>query len=61
MRPTPAASPTPTPLIHVVKQGEWLDLIARRYGISLDELIRVNRIQDPNRIEVGQKLIIPRR
>lgn len=47
------------PGAHVVQLGDTLYGIARRYNVSVNELIRVNGITDPNRITVGQTLIIP--
>ncbi len=47
--------------IHIVKRGETLSGIAARYGVSVRDLVRVNRIRNRNRIYVGQRLIIPKR
>jgi membrane-bound lytic murein transglycosylase D len=44
---------------HTVKRGESLGSIARKYGVSSDELARLNRIRNANRISVGTELIIP--
>ncbi|GAB4225688.1 MAG: amidase activator ActS [Acidobacteriota bacterium] len=46
-------------VVHVVRRGETLWRIARTYGVPLDELARANGIDDPSRIEVGQRLIVP--
>jgi len=43
-------------LVHVVKKGEHLSGIARRYGSNLAELMRLNGLGDENRIFVGQQL-----
>ena len=43
---------------HVVQQGEILSMIARRYGMSLDELCRLNRITPKTVIHPGQKLMV---
>ncbi len=45
--------------VHVVQRGESLSTIARRYQVDPVELARRNGIVDPNRIYVGQRLIIP--
>ena len=45
--------------VHVVAGGEKLAVIARSYGVSLDELINYNDITDPNFIFSGQRLLIP--
>lgn len=43
---------------HVVKQGETLYRISKRYSISEPELIRLNGLKDKTRIFVGQTLRI---
>lgn len=48
-------------LEYIVKKGDSLGLIAKNHNISKTELIELNKIADPNKIRVGQKLIIPRR
>ncbi len=45
--------------IHRVQPGETLDAIARRYGTTRQELIATNRLNNPNRILVGQRITIP--
>ena len=46
---------------HQVRRGETLSIIASKYGVSSSEIIRVNGIRNPNRIEVGQLLVVPMR
>jgi LysM repeat protein len=43
----------------VVEKGDTLFKIAESCGVSLDEIVRLNQIEDPDRIEVGQRLTIP--
>lgn len=45
--------------VHFVARGENLTMIARRYGVSLWAIARANGITNPNRIYVGQRLLIP--
>lgn len=47
------------PAIHVVQTGEVLSTIAEKYGVSLDELVAVNRLANPDLVSPGTKLIIP--
>jgi LysM repeat protein len=56
-----AASPVSTvgQRIHVVREGETLEAIARMYGVTVDELAQANGIDDPNALSVGQALVIP--
>lgn len=44
---------------HKVQRGESLTGIAARYGVSPDEVAKLNRIKDANRIYVGMELVIP--
>ena len=45
-------------VVHVVRKGETLGEIARRYGVPWRQIARDNNIRDPNRIRAGQKLRI---
>ena len=45
--------------IYVINYGESLSAIAQRYGVKLDELMRINHINDARSISPGQRLIIP--
>lgn len=42
---------------HIVKPGETLFRISRRYGIEVEKLMKMNKLPD-DIIEVGQKLIV---
>ena len=44
---------------HTVEKGQTLWRIASTYGVSVEDIARVNNIQDPNTIEAGQRLFIP--
>ena len=44
---------------HTIKKGESLAVIARKYKISVATIQVANKIKNPNRISVGQKLLIP--
>lgn len=60
----PAASPAPAspePPVHLVLRGESLSGIARRYGTTVQALVERNGLPDPDRIEVGQRLLLPGR
>lgn len=46
--------------VHIANQGETAYSIAKRYAISVDNLIEVNPGFDPAHIQVGQKIAIPR-
>ncbi len=44
---------------HRVRQGQTLGAIARRYGVSIDDLRRVNRLDRSGLIMIGQRLKVP--
>ena len=44
---------------HVVKEGDTIYSIARRYGTSADTLMKINKIDLPTKIRPGTKLLIP--
>ena len=46
--------------IYVVKSGDTLYGIARRYGVTVDALAQANQLQNPSLLSVGQALLIPR-
>lgn len=56
----PASSTTAFSDRHRVNRGENLSEIARRYGVSINEILQVNPRVDRNRIVAGQWLEIPR-
>ena len=46
-------------VIYTAKPGDTLYAIGARYGLTPEALARFNRIPDPNRIAVGQEILIP--
>lgn len=50
---------TGTRFIYTVQRGDTLGTIAARYGVSVNDLVNLNNIKNPNLIEVGQQLVIP--
>lgn len=56
---SPSPSPTPSLLLYTIQDGDTLASIAVAYGVTMDELIAVNGISDPNMIHPGQALAIP--
>lgn len=53
-------SSRPSMLFYVVQPGDTLWKIARQYQITVDNLARANQVPDPDRIDNGQKLLIPK-
>jgi hypothetical protein len=57
----PTAVPAPTATVYVVKSGDTMSKIAKKFGVSLDDLIAANkdRIKNPDKLAVGDEVIIP--
>ncbi|MGI5868732.1 MAG: LysM peptidoglycan-binding domain-containing protein [Kiritimatiellia bacterium] len=44
---------------HEVEAGQTLSVIAREYGVTMNEIMQENNIRNPELIRVGDKLLIP--
>ena len=47
-------------IIYVVKEGDTLWKIAKRFGSTVNDIVRVNGIERPDKLNVGEKIYIPR-
>jgi spore germination protein len=45
--------------IHVIQRGENLFTIARRYGVSIEDISLANQLENPNQLVIGQSLVVP--
>lgn len=58
----PEGAPTPTPrrhpVVHIVQPGEYLELIADHYGVTVRAIKDANKLTS-DLIHPGQKLVIP--
>ncbi|PMQ01124.1 MAG: peptidoglycan-binding protein LysM [Dictyoglomus sp. NZ13-RE01] len=52
-------SETYTQIVYEVKVGDTIIGIGQKFSINWRELARINNLKDPNKLYVGQKLIIP--
>jgi LysM repeat protein len=59
--PAATATPTvtPTPIVHVVQEGDTLGAIAFQYGVSVEAIQTANGIENPQFLQIAQELIIP--
>lgn len=59
----PEPAPTPLPaqgyINYKVKWGDTLESIAYRFGTTVEELVRINNLTNPNLIYIGQILKVP--
>jgi len=61
--PPPAATATTAPIAnqkrYVVQSGDTLSGIAAQYGVTVQQIIDANSLQNPDLVLPGQELIIP--
>lgn len=57
--PTPTPTSTPEAFVYVVQGGDTLGSIASEFGTSLNAIIAVNELEDPNVLSIGQQIEIP--
>lgn len=60
-RATPVSSLplAPEGMTHVVGTGDTLWKIAQSYGVTVRDVMQANHLMDANRIDIGQRLVIP--
>ena len=46
--------------VYVVAKGDNPVAIAKKFKVSYDDLIALNHIEDPRKLQIGQKLLIPK-
>ncbi len=61
LQPSPTLSPTPsaTPVLHTIREGEMLGVIAFRYGVTVQAILTANPGVDPQFLRIGDALVIP--
>ncbi|OQY49202.1 MAG: hypothetical protein B6242_00135 [Anaerolineaceae bacterium 4572_78] len=58
--PIPSPTPSPTQIVHEVRSGDNLGIMANLYGVSVDEILAVNIHLSPQTIlHIGDKIVIP--
>lgn len=55
----PVEMPEDGPPTVVVESGDTLGEIAKRFDRTVEEFMRANGIDDPNKLAVGQQLVVP--
>ena len=54
-----AKTPSPSGKTYVVKKGDTPVGIAKKFKVSYSDLIALNHIDDPRKLKIGQKLLVP--
>ena len=49
----------PEPNVYAIERGDSLEKIAKSYGTTTAELQKLNNISDPNKVQIGQKIVLP--
>jgi LysM repeat protein len=52
-------STTPSGPVHIIAKGETLTVIAKHYKVTVPDLLKVNKIADVRRLQIGQTLALP--
>lgn len=50
---------TPAKVTHTIRRGDTVWDLSTRYRVSMDAILTENSINDPTRLSIGQKLVIP--
>lgn len=56
---TPASPPKSKARYHVVRRGDTLYSISKKYGTTIDDLRRINKLSKGQELQVGQKILLP--
>jgi LysM repeat protein len=56
----PTTKPAPTQQTYRIKQGDTLSRVAKQFGVTVEAILAANKnITNPNRIKVGDVIVIP--
>ena len=60
--PVPSDTPSGKKLIvHIVKRGDTVKSIAKKYGSRVKWILNANQLTDPKKIKVGEKIKVPQK
>ena len=54
-----AVAPHPPANVHIIVKGESLEKIAKSHGTTVPDLLKINRIKDPKKLQIGQQILLP--
>lgn len=57
--PEPERAPAVEENVYVVREGDNLDTLAKRFGVTVKGIVELNDIKDPAMLQIGWKLRIP--
>ncbi len=58
---SPTTPPAPTAQVYVIAAGDTLFRVAKKFGLTVDQLLAANKdtIKNPDKILIGDQVIIP--
>ena len=58
---SPTTQPAPTAQVYVIAAGDTLSRVAKKFGLTVEELLAANKdtITNPDKISIGDEIIIP--
>jgi murein DD-endopeptidase MepM/ murein hydrolase activator NlpD len=45
--------------VYIVQEGDTLSAIAQRFGVTVDQIVEVNSLANPDVLSIGQAIVIP--
>jgi LysM repeat protein len=60
MVPATSVSATRQDIVHVVGPSETVWRLSKMYDVKIDDIVRANNLSSSTKLEMGQKLLIPR-
>jgi len=58
--PSATPVPSPSPTVYTVKAGDLLSRIARKFGVTVEQIVKANpQIKNPDKLAIGDQLVIP--
>ena len=56
---SPSPSPSPDGETYTVESGDTLSAIAQRFDTTVEAIVEINDLEDPDTLAIGDELIIP--
>ncbi len=58
--PVPTEPPAPTPQVYIVAKGDTMSKIAKKFGLTVEEILAANpQIKNADKIGIGDEITIP--
>ena len=58
---SPTTQPAPTAQVYVIAAGDTLSRVAKKFGLTVEQLLAANKdtVKNPDKISIGDEIIIP--